>query len=92
MNKIDKGPQEDATYQQEGQDGPGSLTLISERTLAQFFFFFSLSENDLQEFLHVRIVQEVPIHQNHVYAQIKILRTIVLKVHPRNIPMKLFQF
>ena len=29
-------------------------------------------EEDFQEFLHVRIVQEVSIHQSHVYGPIKI--------------------
>ena len=43
------------------------------------------------EFLHVHIAQEAPIHQSHVYGQIKILRTIFEKGHPRNIPVKLFQ-
>ena len=37
------------------------------------------------------IVQEAPIHQSHVYGQIKISRTICEKGHPRNIPVKLFQ-
>ena len=35
---------------QEGQDGPGSLTWIFKRTIANFFFL-SLSEKNLQEFL-----------------------------------------
>ena len=30
-------------------------------------------------------------HQSHIYRQIKILRTIFEKGHPRNIPVKLFQ-
>ena len=38
MNKINKGPRGDATYQQEGQDGPGSLTWFFEIALASFFF------------------------------------------------------
>ena len=37
------------------------------------------------------IVQEAPIHQSHVFWQIKILQTIFEKAHPRNIPAKLFQ-
>ena len=36
-------------------------------------------------------VQKAPIHQSHIYRQIKILRTIFEKDHPRNIPVKLFQ-
>ena len=43
------------------------------------------------EFRHVCIVQQAPIHQSHIYRQIKILRTIFEKGHPRNIPAKLFQ-
>ena len=41
--------------------------------------------------LHVYMVQEVPIHQSHVYRQIKISRTSFEKHHPRNTPLKLFQ-
>ena len=37
------------------------------------------------------IVQEAPIHQSHVYGQIKISHTIFEKGHTRNIPVKLFQ-
>ena len=37
------------------------------------------------------IVQEAPIHQNHVFGLIKISRTIFEKGHPRNILAKLFQ-
>ena len=36
-------------------------------------------------------MQKAPIHQSHIYRQIKILRTIFEKGHPRNIPVKLFQ-
>ena len=36
-------------------------------------------------------MREAPIHQSHVYGQIKILRTFFEKDHPRNIPVKLFQ-
>ena len=36
-------------------------------------------------------MEEAPIHQSHVYGQIKISRTIFEKGHPRNIPVKLFQ-
>ena len=43
------------------------------------------------EFLHVCIVQKAPIHQSHIYRQIKILQTSFEKGHPRNIPVKLFQ-
>ena len=32
-----------------------------------------------------------PVHQSHIYRQIKILRTIFEKGHPRNISAKLFQ-
>ena len=39
----------------------------------------------------VHIVQKAPIHQSHIYRQIKILRTIFEKGHSRNIPVKLFQ-
>ena len=34
---------------------------------------------------------KAPIHQSHIYWQIKILRTIFEKGHSRNIPVKLFQ-
>ena len=37
------------------------------------------------------IVQKAPIHQSHIYRQIRILRTLFEKCHPRNIPVKLFQ-
>ena len=50
--------------------------------------FFALYRH---EFLHFHIVQKAPIHQSHIYRQIKILRTIFEKGHPRNIPVKLFQ-
>ena len=46
---------------------------------------------DFLKFLHVHMVQEAPIHQSHVYGQIKISRTNFEKGHPRNIPVKLFQ-
>ena len=36
-------------------------------------------------------MQKAPIHQSHIYRQIKILRTIFEKGHPRNIPVKLIQ-
>ena len=36
-------------------------------------------------------MQRVPIHQSHIYWQIKVLQTIFEKGHPRNIPVKLFQ-
>ena len=36
-------------------------------------------------------MQKVPIHQSHIYRQIKISRTLFEKGHPRNIPVKLFQ-
>ena len=44
-----------------------------------------------EQTLHVCIVQKAPIHQSPFYRQIKILRTIFEKGHPRNIPVKLFQ-
>ena len=58
-----------------------------------------ISKSDLQfwrkefflEFLHVHVVQKAPIHKSYIYRQIKILRTISEKGHPRNIPVKLFQ-
>ena len=37
------------------------------------------------------MVQKAPIHQSHIYKQIKILRTIFEKGYPRNIIVKLFQ-
>ena len=74
---------------QEGQDGPGSLTWTFEITLANFYL--SLTEKNLQEFLYVCSVQVVPIHQYHIYWQIKISQTIFEKGHSRNISMKLFQ-
>ena len=36
-------------------------------------------------------MQEAPIHQSHVYGQIKILPTLFEKGYQRNIPVKLFQ-
>ena len=49
----------------------------------------------VEDFLRISscpyIVQEAPIHQSHVFWQIKISRTIFEKSHPRNIPAKLFQ-
>ena len=44
-----------------------------------------------KEFSHVPIVREALIHQTHVYGGIKISRTLFEKVHPRNIPVILFQ-
>ena len=47
------------------------------------------------EFLRISscpyIVQEAPIHQSHVFWQIKISQTLFEKSHPRNILAKLFQ-
>ena len=37
------------------------------------------------------IVQDAPIHQSHVFLQIKISQTIFEKGHPRNIPAKIIQ-
>ena len=37
------------------------------------------------------MVQKAPIHQRHIYTQIKISRTNFEKGHQRNIPVKLFQ-
>ena len=48
-------------------------------------------EDFFQDFLHVRIVQEAPIHQSHVNGRIKISRRLFGKGQPRNIPVKLFQ-
>ena len=45
--------------QQDGQDGPGSLTWIFEITLANFSFLL-LPEKNLQEFLCVSTVQVAP--------------------------------
>ena len=50
-----------------------------------------LEKKVFEEFLQVCIVQKAPIHQSHVYKQIKILQTIFEKGHQRNIPMKLFR-
>ena len=36
-------------------------------------------------------MQKAPIHQSHIYRQIKILRTVFEKGHSKNIPVKLFQ-
>ena len=36
-------------------------------------------------------MQKAPIHQSRIYGQIKILRTLFEKGHPKNIPLKLFQ-
>ena len=36
-------------------------------------------------------MQEAPIHQSHVYKQIKFLTAIFEKGHPKNILVKLFQ-
>ena len=36
-------------------------------------------------------MQNAAIHQSHVYAQIKVSRTLFEKGHPRKIPWKLFQ-
>ena len=68
---------------------PDSCEIISKSD--QWFlrtWFFALYRH---EFLHVSIVQKALIHQSHIYRQIKILRTIFEKGHPRNIPVKLFQ-
>ena len=46
--------------QQEGQDGPGSLTWFFEIALA--IFYLSFSEKNSQEFLYVCTVQEASIH------------------------------
>ena len=46
--------------EQEGQDGPGSLTWFFEIALA--IFFLSFSEKNLQEFLYVCAVQGASIH------------------------------
>ena len=43
----------------------------------------SFREQDFcfEEFLHVPIVQEAPIHQSHVYGRVKISQTIFEKGH-----------
>ena len=41
-----------------------------------------------KEFIHVCIVKVAPIHQSHVYEQIKILLTIFEKGHSRNISVE----
>ena len=50
-----------------------------------------VSEKIFLEFLQVCKVQKAPIHQSHIYKQIKFLQTIFEKGHPRNIPVKFFQ-
>ena len=50
--------------------------------------FFALYRH---EEIHVCLVQKAPIHQSHIYWQIKILQTVFEKGHPRNIAVKLFQ-
>ena len=57
--------------------------------------FQNLTSNFGEDFLRISscpyIVQEAPIHQGHVFGQIKISQTNFEKGHPRNIPVKLFQ-
>ena len=67
--------------------------VIQETFLWNYFKIWpAVSETKIfKEFLYVPIVQEAPIHQSHVYGQIKISRTIFEKGHLRNIPVKLFQ-
>ena len=48
-------------------------------------------KKNFQTFLRVRLVQETPINQSHVYWQIKISRKKFATGHQRNISMKLFQ-
>ena len=67
-----------------GSPKENSCEIISksdQRSQENFFF---------QEFLHVHIVQESPIHQSHVYGRFRISWTIFWKGHPRNIPVKSF--
>ena len=73
--------------QQEGQNGPGLLTGIFERTIVGVFFGSFREE----EFLYVYKVQVAPIHQSHVYRPIKISQTFIENGHTRNISVKLFQ-
>ena len=75
--------------QQEGQDGPGSLTRFFEIALANSFFL-SLSEKKLQEFLCLYSARSL-------HSLIPCLLTDQNfknnseKGHPRNISMRLFQ-
>ena len=71
---------------QEGQDGPGLLTWIFERTITNV-----LGQFQRRILFYVRIVKLAPIHQSHVYRRIKISQTIFQQEHPRNIPVKLIQ-
>ena len=68
---------------------PDSCEIISKSD--QWFLRTRSFALHRHEFLHVCIVQKAPIHQSHIYRQIKILRTIFEKGHQRNIPVKLFQ-
>ena len=56
-----------------------------------FKIWLAVSEKIFKKFLHVHVVQKAPIHQSHVYGQIKISRTVFEMGHQRNIPVKLFQ-
>ena len=51
----------------------------------------SFREENLLRLSSCPLVQETPIHQSHVYGQIKISWSLFEKGHPRNIPVKLFQ-
>ena len=58
---------------------------------------FKIWQADLEKKIFLRIsscpyiVKEAPIHQSHVFGQIKISQTLFEKGHPRNIPPRLFQ-
>ena len=67
---------------------PDSCEIISKSDKWFLRIFFALYRH---EFLHVSIVQKAPIHQSHIYKQIKILQTVFEKGHQRNIAVKLFQ-
>ena len=53
-------------------------------------FLLSLSENNLQEFLCVRIVQVAPFTDTMFIDRLKFREQFFEKGHPRNIFMKLF--
>ena len=72
-------------------ENSGGILKHSWRDSACFEMFKIWVEDFFKEFLYVRIVQEVPIHQSHGYGRIKIFLTNFIKGHPRNITVKLFQ-
>ena len=60
LSKLQRNGLQRYTNKQEGQDGPGSLTLFFEIALA--IFFWSFSEKNLQEFLYACTVQEASVY------------------------------